>query len=82
MMKLIGYDATWGESKFNKSALSSAKVVKDQQSLLKHRMNDSYAEALIPLGDCPQLRNRYVNFQKAVRFGRLLEDLDTMAGLK
>lgn len=44
-------------------------------------MHESYAEALIPLGDMPELRNRYANFQKTVRFGRLLEDLDTMAGL-
>lgn len=30
-------------------------------------------------GDEPLLRNRYSNFQRNVRFGRLLEDLDTMA---
>ena len=43
-------------------------------------MHESYAEALIPLGDQPHLRNKYANFLKAVRIGRLLEDLDTMAG--
>ncbi len=43
-------------------------------------MSSSYAEAIIPLGDRPHLRNKYSNFQKQVRYGRLLEDLDTMAG--
>ena len=43
-------------------------------------MHESFAEALIPLGDQPHLRNKYANFLKAVRIGRLLEDLDTMAG--
>jgi acyl-coenzyme A thioesterase 9 len=42
-------------------------------------MQESYAEAIIPLGSEPMLRNRYTNFQNSVRFGRLLEDLDTMA---
>ena len=27
-----------------------------------------------------KLRERYVNFENKVRFGRILEDLDTMAG--
>ena len=27
-----------------------------------------------------KLRERYVNFENRVRFGRILEDLDTMAG--
>jgi len=28
-----------------------------------------------------KMRERYVNFENKVRFGRLLEDLDTMAGI-
>ena len=48
--------------------------------LENNRMQDSYAEAIIPLGDRPELRNTYDSFLKYVRFGRLLEDLDTMAG--
>lgn len=27
-----------------------------------------------------KMRERYVNFENRVRFGRILEDLDTMAG--
>ena len=78
-MKLTGYDPTWGQNKVDKSVLHSH-LRKDQKGLAAQRMNTSYAEALIPLGDDPSLRNRYSNFQKTVRFGRLLEDLDTMAG--
>jgi acyl-coenzyme A thioesterase 9 len=58
----------------------SSHIKKNQDELEKHRMHESYAEALIPLGDQPHLRNKYANFMKAVRIGRLLEDLDTMAG--
>ena len=79
MMKLTGYNPIWSLDKIDKSILLS-RVQIQQSRLKKQRMNDSYAEALIPLGESPELRNRYVNFQKSVRFGRLLEDLDTMAG--
>ena len=76
MMKLVDYEVTYGQATIDRSLLVS---VKDQAKLGKSRMADSFAEAIIPLGDEPQLQNRYANFEKAVRFGRLLEDLDTMA---
>ena len=80
-MSLVGSEATWGDGgPINKATLSSY-LKKNQQDLVKHTMKESYAEAIIPLGDQPELRNRYSNFQQAVRFGRLLEDLDTMAGI-
>ncbi len=44
------------------------------------RMQDSYREAHIPLGQDPALRGMYINFWNSVRFGRIMEDLDTMAG--
>lgn len=78
-MKLIGFDVSWGEKKIDKSTLVNYEP-KSQNELQKQRIFDSYAEAIIPLGDQPELRNKYANFQKTVRFGRLLEDLDTMAG--
>ncbi len=76
MKNLIGYDAVWGLNAIDKSNI---KHCTDSSLLKKHRMKESYAEAIIPLGDEPLLRNRYINFQNSVRFGRLLEDLDTMA---
>ena len=78
-MNLVGSEKILGDGgPFNKTTLTSF-LKKDQSELKKHSMKESYAEAIIPLGDRPELRNRYSNFQQAVRFGRLLEDLDTMA---
>lgn len=79
MMKLVGYDVTWGDKPPVDKSLLTNLIKKDQAELKKQRMKDSYAEVLIPLGDEPRLQNRYANFERAVRFGRLLEDLDTMA---
>ena len=77
---MVGHETTWGQGgPINKEVLSSY-LKTDQSQLEKHRMSESYAEAIIPLGDRPELRNRYANFKQTVRFGRLLEDLDTMAG--
>ena len=51
-----------------------------QSELPQRRMLDSYREALIPLGSNTKLREKYINFWNGVRFGRIMEDLDTMAG--
>lgn len=45
-------------------------------------MLDSYQEAIIPLKSDKALRDKYVNFVNLVRYGRIMEDLDTMAGEK
>jgi acyl-coenzyme A thioesterase 9 len=79
LMRLVGSEATWGNGESIDKALLSSYLKKNQQDLIKQTMKESYAEAIIPLGDMPELRNKYANFQQAVRFGRLLEDLDTMA---
>lgn len=44
-------------------------------------MNQSRDSAIIPLGSEPQIRLQYVNFTELVRFGKLLEDLDTFASM-
>lgn len=76
LQKLTAFDPNFGD----KSAVKAGKQnVISQDDLKKEKMSESYAEAIIPLGDRPELRNKYGNFQKGVRFGRLLEDLDTMA---
>jgi acyl-coenzyme A thioesterase 9 len=79
MMHLIGYDFTWGEDRTSIKKKLAENLKKTSSELQAHRMHESFAEAIIPLGDEPELRNRYANFQRAVRVGRLLEDLDTMA---
>ena len=51
-----------------------------QAELPARSMSHSYTEAVIPIGSDLKLREKYVNFHNNVRFGRILEDLDTMAG--
>ena len=51
-----------------------------QDELPSRSMEDSFLWARIPLGTNTKLREKYVNFHNHVRFGRLLEDLDTMSG--
>eukprot|EP00918_Siedleckia_nematoides_P020110 GHVU01042878.1.p1 GENE.GHVU01042878.1~~GHVU01042878.1.p1 ORF type:complete len:434 (+),score=29.76 GHVU01042878.1:167-1468(+) len=52
-----------------------------QEGLLLKKMKDSLQSALIPLGSNEDLRRKYLNSHNLVRFGRILEDMDTMAGL-
>ena len=73
--KLVAFDSNFGDS----TAKPVSQSVTQQAELESVLMKSSYAEAIIPLGDRPELRNKYSNFQKQVRYGRLLEDLDTMA---
>ncbi|VDK65288.1 unnamed protein product [Anisakis simplex] len=42
-------------------------------------MNESRDSIAIPLGSEPSLRLQYMNYKNFVRFGKLLEDLDTFA---
>ena len=55
MMKLTGYNPTWSLNKIDKTMLLS-QIKTNQNDLPKQRMINSYAEALIPLRDCPVLR--------------------------
>ena len=43
-------------------------------------MSDSFRKAIIPLGSNPRLKEKYINYYNGIRFGRILEDLDTFAG--
>lgn len=52
-----------------------------QSDLPARKMLDSYREAVIPLSKDKQLWQKYINFYHRVRLGRILEDLDTMAGI-
>ncbi len=51
-----------------------------QDELPVRTMQDSFCWSRIPLGSDTRLREKYVNFHNHVRFGRLMEDLDTMSG--
>lgn len=52
-----------------------------QEDLPVRKPQDSFCRLSIPLGSDPQMREKYMNIKKDIRFGRILEDLDTLAGL-
>lgn len=43
-------------------------------------MSDSYTEAVFDFADCAELREEYLTYSGTIRVGRLLEDLDALAG--
>lgn len=44
-------------------------------------MNESKALAVIPLASDKSMQLQYINWRQLVRFGVILEDLDTFAGM-
>ena len=54
--------------------------VHTQSQLPVRRMAESYQEVLIPLSSKPELQEKYINWFKTIRIGKILEDLDTFAG--
>ncbi|XP_050792604.1 acyl-coenzyme A thioesterase 9, mitochondrial isoform X3 [Gopherus flavomarginatus] len=56
-------------------------LAKQQEDLPPRKMNDSYIEVILPLGSQPELREKYLNVHNTVRFGRILEDLDSLGVL-
>eukprot|EP00076_Gallus_gallus_P039867 XP_025005405.1 acyl-coenzyme A thioesterase 9, mitochondrial isoform X3 [Gallus gallus] len=56
-------------------------LAKRQEDLPPRRMKDSYLEVLLPLGSQPEIREKYLNVHNSVRFGRILEDLDSLGDL-
>ncbi|KAG8137277.1 putative Acyl-coenzyme A thioesterase 9 mitochondrial-like protein [Naja naja] len=56
-------------------------LAKTQGDLPPRKMKDSYIEVILPLGSQPEIREKYLNMQNTVRFGRLLEDLDSLGVL-
>lgn len=59
-----------------------AHVAETQEELPVRSMSDSFSELIIPLSDVAA-RQKYLNpSMKGIRFGRILEDLDTFSGIK
>ncbi|NXC29518.1 ACOT9 thioesterase, partial [Campylorhamphus procurvoides] len=56
-------------------------LAKRQEDLPPRRMKDSYLEVILPLGSQPEIREKYLNVHNSVRFGRILEDLDSLGVL-
>ncbi|RXM91349.1 Acyl-coenzyme A thioesterase 9, mitochondrial [Acipenser ruthenus] len=64
----------------DRTSLSSL-LAKCQEDLPPRRMKDSYIEIHLPLGSQHGLREKYLNVHNSVRFGRILEDLDSLGVL-
>lgn len=81
--EIVGASKIWREhlkSAEERSSLSSPPV-ESQDSLPLRSMKDSYLEVFLPLGSQPLLREKYLNVHNLVRFGRILEDLDSFGVL-
>ncbi|XP_067896324.1 acyl-CoA thioesterase 9, tandem duplicate 1 isoform X2 [Heterodontus francisci] len=81
--KIVGASKNWSEHLQSVKERASLKspLVSDQANLPYRCMKDSYLEAYLPLGSQPDLREKYLNVHKHVRFGRILEDLDSFGVL-
>ncbi|KAF4797865.1 Acyl-coenzyme A thioesterase 9, mitochondrial [Turdus rufiventris] len=80
---LVGASTNWSD---HVQAMQERKglhtlLAKRQEDLPPRRMKDSYLEVILPLGSQPEIREKYLNVHNSVRFGRILEDLDSLGDL-
>ncbi|XP_063812297.1 acyl-coenzyme A thioesterase 9, mitochondrial [Pseudophryne corroboree] len=83
LREIVGASTNWRDhvqAMEDRKTLQSLLVSK-QQDLPPRRMKDSYIEVMLPLGSQPELREKYLNVYNNVRFGRILEDLDSLGVL-
>lgn len=73
---LVGAQKVWGAASDNREFLPLAE---SQDELPVRNMMASYRMAIIPIGSNPELSDKYRNIHGGIRFGRILEDLDTFA---
>ncbi|KAH3804877.1 hypothetical protein DPMN_133169 [Dreissena polymorpha] len=77
-LKLLvgGAQTTWGSSTADSHV---APIATSQDDIPPRTMAHSFRKVIIPLGTNPMLKEKYINFYQGIRFGRILEDLDTFA---
>uniref|UniRef100_A0A8C5WL37 HotDog ACOT-type domain-containing protein n=1 Tax=Leptobrachium leishanense TaxID=445787 RepID=A0A8C5WL37_9ANUR len=83
LRSIVGASTNWSDhvqAMEERKSLQSL-LAKKQEDLPARKMKDSYIEVLLPLGSQPQLREKYLNVYNNVRFGRILEDLDSLGVL-
>ncbi|XP_006835634.1 PREDICTED: acyl-coenzyme A thioesterase 9, mitochondrial isoform X2 [Chrysochloris asiatica] len=83
LREIVGASTNWRDhvKAMEERKLLHSFLAKSQKGLPPRRMQDSYTEVLLPLGSQPELREKYLTVQNTVRFGRLLEDLDSLGVL-
>ncbi|XP_064413304.1 acyl-CoA thioesterase 9, tandem duplicate 1 isoform X1 [Latimeria chalumnae] len=83
LRELVGASTNWSDhiqAMKDRVSLSSLLAAR-QEDLPPRRMKDSHIEVLLPLGSQPLIREKYLNVHNFVRFGRILEDLDSLGVL-
>ncbi|XP_075445487.1 acyl-coenzyme A thioesterase 9, mitochondrial isoform X1 [Ascaphus truei] len=80
---IVGASTNWSDhvQAMNERKSLQSLLAKKQEDLPPRRMKDSYIEVMLPLGSQPELREKYLNVFNNVRFGRILEDLDSLGVL-
>ncbi|XP_045711919.1 acyl-coenzyme A thioesterase 9, mitochondrial isoform X2 [Phyllostomus hastatus] len=83
LREIVGASTNWRDhmKAMEERKLLQSFLAKSQEELPPRRMKDSYVEVLLPLGSQPELREKYLTVQNAIRFGRILEDLDSLGVL-
>ncbi|XP_077591648.1 acyl-coenzyme A thioesterase 9, mitochondrial-like [Stigmatopora nigra] len=83
LREIVGASTNWSDHQqaMAERASLSSMLTKSQSELPAKGMKDSLLEVHLPLGSEPQLREKYLTFHNTVRFGRILEDLDSLAVL-
>ncbi|KAJ1964236.1 hypothetical protein GGI12_001560, partial [Dipsacomyces acuminosporus] len=59
---------------------NSSDVRRPRQPLVLKKISDSVTETFLPFKDNRELREQYVNYYGKIRLGKVLEDLDRLAG--
>lgn len=83
LREIVGGSTNWQDHQqvLAERASLSQYLAQSQDELPAKTMKDSAIEAHLPLGTQPALREKYLNSHNAVRFGRILEDLDCLGVL-
>ncbi|NXM70754.1 ACOT9 thioesterase, partial [Serilophus lunatus] len=83
LREIVGASTNWSDhvqAMQERKALHTL-LAERQEDLSPRTMKDSYLEVILPLGSQPEIREKYLNVHNSVRFGRILEDLDSLGVL-
>ncbi|GFS10267.1 acyl-coenzyme A thioesterase 9, mitochondrial [Elysia marginata] len=80
LMNMVGVRSQWGQENAWQNPGVMQPVAESQSELPMRKPSDSLVRARIPLSDA-NAREKYLLHNGGIRFGRLLEDFDTLAGL-
>ncbi|XP_051971165.1 acyl-coenzyme A thioesterase 9, mitochondrial-like isoform X2 [Xyrauchen texanus] len=83
LREIVGASTNWNnhqQAMVERASLSQY-LAQSQDELPARTMKDSVIEVHLPLGSQPALREKYLNYLNSVRFGRIMEDLDSLAVL-